>query len=94
MIDVEKTIAAAGAELDRLEGAQITIVISPTKAVAILSLIQLALRYPEMPIETRTAATQFKDNLVDLISRASPILGDFCRLGDNPSNDIGTAGTK
>jgi len=88
MIDVEKTLAVAAAEMERLNDAKINVLITLPRAVSILSTMQLALRHPEIPPEVRALARIFCDQLIDLIGRASPILGDFVKLGDNPQADV------
>jgi hypothetical protein len=87
MIDIEKTIEAADAEMKKFEGAEVVLKFPLIKAVNLCSLIQLALRHEEIPELSRANGRKFCDELIELVGRASPLLADFMRLGDNPKYD-------
>jgi hypothetical protein len=87
MIDIEKTIEAADAEMKKFADAEVVLKFPLIKAVNLCSLVQLALRHPEIPEASRANGRKFCDELIELVGRASPLLADFMRLGDDPRLD-------
>lgn len=87
MIDVQKTIEKAEAEIERMGDGEFVMKIPIVKVVSLCSVIQLALRHPEMPEPTRSVTRTFVDNLIDVVERASPDLAALMRLGDDPLYD-------
>lgn len=84
MIDIEKTIEAADVEMKKFADAELVLKFPLIKAVNLCSLVQLALRHPEIPELSRANGRKFCDELISLVDRASPGLASFMRLGDDP----------
>jgi hypothetical protein len=88
MIDAQKVVQQAAAEMERLGDAEIILKMNVVQAVRVISMVQLALRHPAVPDENKKFGRSFTDNLIELIERVSPDLAGFCRLGYNDVYDV------
>jgi hypothetical protein len=82
MIDAEKTIQRAAAEITRLQDFDVGIRLRIDDACNLVGSLQLALRHPELPAGAKATSRILVDTIVEAVRHQSSELADFLELGN------------
>lgn len=84
----EDAIQRAADEMKALDAEPMVIALAPLSAFRLASMLQLALRHPDLPGDLREMASRFLDNVREYFAD-SPTVTLMLDAGDDPTQDIG-----